>query len=75
MQEILVAMAIMGCGDAGSSCETLRIMEPDFASVAECHAAAPGILGRLSDLDYPVVQVECGGRTELAAEAGAGKLS
>lgn len=67
MQEIFVAMAIMGCGDAGAACETLKIMEPDFETVAECNAAAPGILMRLTDLDYPEIHVDCDARPKLAA--------
>ena len=67
MQEIFVAMAIMGCGDAGAACETLKIMEPDFETGAECNAAAPGILMRLTDLDYPEIHVDCDARPKLAA--------
>lgn len=67
MQEIFIAMAVLGCGDAGTSCETLKVMQPDFRTVAECHAAAPGILRRLTDLDYPEVQIDCDARPKLAA--------
>ena len=69
-----MAMAIMGCGDAASTCQTLKIVEADFSSVDACHAAAPGVLRRLADLDYPVVTIECDTRTSLAVKAKAERV-
>ncbi|MEO0500977.1 MAG: hypothetical protein AAF205_10535 [Pseudomonadota bacterium] len=67
-------MAILGCGDAAASCETLKIVDADFTSVAACHEAAPGVLRNLTDLDFPVVTIECDGRAKLAAKADAQRL-
>jgi|TARA_R100000501_G_scaffold14680_1_gene26582 hypothetical protein len=69
MQEFFVAMAIMGCGDAGSACTTLKIVDADFNSVEACHEAAPGVLRNLIDLDYPTISIDCDGRQKLAARA------
>ncbi len=74
MQEIFVAMAILGCGDASAGCDTLKIIDADFESIEACHAAAPGVLRKLTDIDYPTVSIECDGRARLAARASAGKL-
>ena len=74
MQEIFVAMAIMGCGDASAACTTLKIVDADFQSVEACHAAAPGVLRQLSGLDYPVVSVSCDSRAELAGKAKAERV-
>lgn len=74
MDGIFVAMAILGCGDAGASCETLRILDPNFETVEQCLDAAPGILGRLTDLDYPEVHIDCDARPVLAARQKAERL-
>ena len=74
MQEIFVAMAIMGCGDAGTACQTLKIMDPDFTTVSECEAAAPRLLSRLTDLDYPEVVIDCDARSTLAARMKAERV-
>ncbi|MGB3721949.1 MAG: hypothetical protein WA979_03910 [Pacificimonas sp.] len=74
MQEVFVAMAIMGCGDASAACQTLQIVDADFNSVDACHAAAPGVLRNLTDLDFPTISIECDGRDKLAARASDEKL-
>ena len=59
MQPILVVMAILGCGDAGDTCQQVDRMPTTYASVAACNAAAADELGRRTDLSYPVVMAQC----------------
>ena len=66
MDGVFVAMAILGCGDAGSACQTLKMMDPDFETVDQCLDAAPAILDRLTALDYPEVVIDCDARPVLA---------
>ena len=66
MDKFGVERAIIGVHEENAD-ETLKIMEPDFETVAECNAAAPGILMRLTDLDYPEIHVDCDARPKLAA--------
>lgn len=70
MQEVFVAMAIMGCGDAGTACETLEIVEASFSSMAECQQAAPEVLYSLTDLDFPEIEIQCMPRLQVAERAG-----
>ncbi|MBV7256019.1 hypothetical protein KCG44_04385 [Pacificimonas sp. WHA3] len=71
MQEVFVAMAILGCGHTAGTCETVSIVDANFGSVDACHAAAPGVLRKLTDIDFPVVTIECDGREKLAKRAKA----
>lgn len=59
MNEILIVMAILGCGDGASQCETVRKVETPYTSVAACRAASPAVLEKLTDLAYPVIVANC----------------
>ena len=59
MNPALVVMAILGCGDGGDQCQTVRVEPTQFVSVAECNAAAETTLQRYTGLSYPVVAVRC----------------
>ncbi|MEE4348718.1 MAG: hypothetical protein V2J26_00675 [Pacificimonas sp.] len=74
MDGVFVAMAILGCGDAGSACQTLRILDPNFETVGECMDAAPGILRNLTELDFPEVHIDCDARPVLAARMDAERV-
>ena len=54
----LIIMAILGCGDAGGSCEQVGRAPQAYSSMAECQAAQPGVLARTS-LDFPEVAAQC----------------
>lgn len=59
MKEALIVMAILGCGDGASQCETVRKVETPYQSVADCRAASPAVLEKLTDLAYPVIVANC----------------
>lgn len=59
MNGVLVAMAILGCGDDGTSCQTVRQLEPKYASVEACNAASPAVLEGFTDLTYPIIMAQC----------------
>lgn len=53
-----ILMAILGCGDAGTSCEQVQISPVRYTSVSACVAAQDDVLAR-SDIMYPVVTAQC----------------
>lgn len=59
MNAALIVMAILGCGDGGDQCQTVRNEKTSFTSVAQCNAAAEQTLVRYSGLTYPVIAVRC----------------
>lgn len=72
MNSALVVMAILGCSDSGDQCQTVQVTPVQYASVAECNAAAEAALNRYTGLAYPVVAARCqkaDGPTFVAAEA------
>jgi hypothetical protein len=52
-------IAIMGCGDADSSCQQVRLLETHYASRAECIAASEAALAQNANVDYPTVVAQC----------------
>lgn len=52
-------MAILGCGDAGGLCTQARVDPVRYTSLQACQAAAPAILSRNSDLDFPEISATC----------------
>lgn len=59
MAMLIYVMAILGCGDAGTRCDEARIAAPAYNSVAECRADAGKMLMANTDLDYPMLKVDC----------------
>jgi hypothetical protein len=59
MNSALIVMAILGCGDAGGACQTVKTVETPYASVEACNAAAGPVLERLTDLEYPTITAQC----------------
>lgn len=59
MQEILIVMAILGCADDNSQCQTVQRVSVPFETVAACRAAQPAVLEKLTTLDYPVIMANC----------------
>ncbi len=62
-------MAILGCGDAESSCQQVRVAEARYATLDACIAATQTVLTRNTDLEYPVVSAQCRGATAATAQA------
>ncbi len=59
MAPFLYVMAILGCGDDGSTCSRERVEPTTYGSVAECNAAMPAVLARHTDLSFPVITAAC----------------
>ena len=59
MKEALIVMAILGCGDDSSQCQTVQRVEAPFESVDACRAASSAVLEKLTDLAYPVIVADC----------------
>lgn len=53
-----ILMAILGCGDAGTSCEPVGVSPVRYESVSACVAAQEDVLAR-TDVMYPVVTAQC----------------
>lgn len=64
----LIFMAILGCGDAGNSCEQVGRAPVAYQSMAQCNAAQASVLATVS-LDYPEVAARCQSSTSAAAPA------
>ena len=67
MEPIYFVMAIMGCGDAGDSCQQVRTMPVRYPSAIACRAAMPDQLGRNTDIAFPIVSAACQRSTTLMA--------
>ncbi len=52
-------MAILGCGDAGASCQQVRVIETRYATPDACSAAMSATLMEQSDVSFPEVMAEC----------------
>ena len=59
MGPVFYVMAILGCGDAGTACDEARIATPVYASESACQADAGNVLMGNTDIDYPVLKVDC----------------
>ena len=52
-------IAIMGCGDGGTVCQTVATPAAHYSSQAACLAARSDALMSNSDLDFPTLLAEC----------------
>lgn len=59
MAPALVAMALLGCSDAGDQCTTLRVLPARYTSVAACYAASNDVLARLTGASAPMMAIRC----------------
>lgn len=59
MTSVLFVMAILGCGDAGSQCQTVRMLPTSYETAEACRAAMPLALERSTDLPYPSLSADC----------------
>ncbi|MFS0738005.1 hypothetical protein ABC347_13225 [Sphingomonas sp. 1P06PA] len=72
MGPVYFVMAILGCGDAETACQQVRVVPTTYASADACAAASASMLVANSDIAFPVVMSQC--RTAnptAAADAGA----
>jgi hypothetical protein len=52
-------IAIMGCGDGGSACQTVATPAAHYTSEQACLAAREDTLMANSDLDFPTLFAQC----------------
>lgn len=68
MGSAFYVMAILGCSDAGTACEQVRIEQTRFVSADACSAATSAAVLGNSDVAFPVVVAECRQAGEMLAE-------
>ena len=59
IQEAVVVMTILGCGDQVQSCDLVLSPEKTWESHSECRAAIPLHLHSLQNSPYPVLTASC----------------
>jgi hypothetical protein len=52
-------IAILGCGDAGGPCRTVRLLDAPYPSRAGCLAASGDALAKYADAPYPTMVAQC----------------
>lgn len=52
-------IAILGCADGASACQTAATLSTRYESAAQCAAAREGALDSSTDLDFPTIIAEC----------------
>lgn len=59
MSPLLIAMTLLGCSDAGDQCQTVRVLDPRYTTVAACNSAAETVLTHTVEISFPVMAVHC----------------
>ena len=59
MEPLMFVMAILGCGEADTACQELRVAQAQYRSEAECLAATETELLRHNDLAFPTIVAQC----------------
>lgn len=70
MGPVYFVMAILGCGDAETACQQVRVAPATYASADACAAASADMLVANSDIAFPVMMSECRAAGSAAADAG-----
>lgn len=52
-------IAVLGCGDGQTSCQTVNTLPTKYDSQASCLAATQDVLANSTDLDFPTIVAEC----------------
>ncbi|QIK96927.1 hypothetical protein G7076_11280 [Sphingomonas sp. HDW15A] len=64
-------IAILGCADGGSACQTVATPSAHYESAAQCAAARGSALEANTDLDFPTIIAECRPSSATPASARA----
>ena len=59
IQEAVVVMTILGCGDQAQSCDFVNSPQKTWKSEEECSAAIPSALQREKNASYPLMTATC----------------
>ena len=70
MEPVFVVMAILGCGDGTTQCQSARIEPAHYSTMAQCRADAANALARNTDLEFPVISAQCRQSGMIVAERG-----
>lgn len=65
MIPVAFVILVLGCGDAGASCEPVRTLPASYTSISACNAAINDALSRQNDVEYPVVAAQCRAKPQL----------
>jgi hypothetical protein len=52
-------IAILGCGEGDTPCQTLRTLDARYETRAACVAATEAVLAGNADADAPVIVAQC----------------
>jgi hypothetical protein len=63
IQEAVVVMTILGCGDQAQSCDFVLSPEKTWKTQAECNSAIPSVLQTAKNASYPVLTASCAVKT------------
>ena len=70
MDAAYFVIAILGCGDGGTTCTRVATLQTHDATEAQCSAATAAVLQDNSDFDFPTLVAKCDA-AKPAAAAGA----
>lgn len=73
MEPLFFVMAIIGCGDAGTTCGDARVLPMHYATAAQCRAALPQGLADNTDVPFPTIQADCRAKGVQVAVDAKGK--
>lgn len=66
VQEALIVLSLLGCDDAGVTCDHIRTVDHRFETVEACSAASEQYLAATQDANYPAIVAVCQPVAELA---------
>jgi len=59
IQEAVIVMTILGCGDQAQSCDYVTTAQTKWETKAQCYAAIPANLSEIQYVSYPVLTANC----------------
>ena len=64
-------IAILGCADGGSACQTAATLSTRYESASQCAAARDSALEANTDLEFPTIIAQCRRSSSTPASAKA----
>jgi hypothetical protein len=59
MKAAFVVMSILGCDDSAVHCQPVAAVSQEWATIAACDAASEKVLGKYTNVKYPMVIAVC----------------
>ncbi len=72
IQEAVIVMTILGCGDQAQSCDFVLSPEKTCKTQAECSSAIPSVLQTAQGASYLVLTASCDVKTNPTACSSSG---